>query len=80
MQYKKQLANGPFDFNKWEYKVPYSDLFEEWFIEPIFGSSSAKVTRMNFVKKLSKQGKLDFFFTSAKLRKKYKSFQEKYNK
>jgi len=59
--------------------VKYEDLFEEWWIEPIFGNSSSRISRQQFVRSMEKQKKLEFIFSADKIRKKFKSFQIKYD-
>ena len=61
-----------YDFNQFEYKLPYEFLYEEWFVANIFGKSSAKIDRRKFIKKLASKPKLDFVFNAFDLRAKFK--------
>ena len=69
-KFKKTLAGIPpnfFDYNQWEYRATYDELFEEWFLVPAFGDNHSKVTRANFNRNFSTKHKLRWIFDSVDL-------------
>ena len=61
-----------YDFNQFEYKISYEDLYEDWFIEQVYGNASAKLFKQQFIKKLSKNMKISYIFSSRDLRRRFK--------
>ena len=78
---KKQLSDTRmtfFDFTNFQYRINYEDLYEDWFIDVVFGHASAKLFRDQFIKKLSKNQKIGYIFASRDLRRRFKKAQMKY--
>lgn len=77
-QLKKQLNDKSmtfFDFTNFQYRINYEDLYEDWFIDVVFGQASAKLFREQFIKKLSKNQKIGYIFASRDLRRRFKKAQ-----
>lgn len=59
------ICNKPFyDFNQFRHKISYVDLYEDWFVDPIFGDYTATLTKDQFVKRLSHKKKINWIFNS----------------
>ena len=61
-----------YDFTKFEFKLSYDELFDDWFVMNIFGEANVKIHRSKFVRKLAKKEKLEYLFDPFALRSKFR--------
>ena len=50
-------------------------IYEEWWIEPVFGLNGGKIFRDQYIRRFSKKKKMFMYFDGALLRKKFKKAQ-----
>ena len=78
--FTKDIKNLPeefFNFDQFEYKLNFEDLYEDWYLDQIYGGFGASISKESFTKRLVKKH-MKWVFNSYTLRKKYKTYQIKY--
>lgn len=75
IEHGRKASNVLFDYDTFEYKIDPEMIYEEWWIEPVFGQNGGKIYRDQYIRRFSKRKKMFMYFDGAMFRKKFKKAQ-----
>ena len=61
-----------FDYGDFEYQIDPDMIYEEWWIEPMFGHNGGRLFRDQYIRRFAKRKKMAMYFDGAMFRKKFK--------